>query len=124
ASLLIADTLGYWDSVCDTGRHVAPVGGSDDHSAGQDEGQFSSPIGKPATYVYAKGLSVPSLLEGIRNSRTVVKLEGVPGPMAVLDSEIPREGDTVHAERTTLSVEITQAGGNAFVRWIKNGDPV
>jgi hypothetical protein len=124
ALLLIDDTLGFWDSLSATGRHVAPVGGSDDHSAGQNEGQFSTPVGKPATYVYAKGLSVPSILEGIRNSRTVVKLDGVPGPMAVLDSEIPRGGDTVYAERTTLSVEITQAGEWASVRWIKNGDHV
>lgn len=124
ALLLIGPTLSFWDALCDTGRHVAPVGGSDDHDAGQNDGQFSAPIGRPATYVYAEGLSVPSLLEGIRNSRTVVKLEGVTGPMVELQSEIPRQGDTVFAERTALHAKITQAGEGAAVRWIKNGEEV
>lgn len=124
ALLLIGDTLAYWDSLCDTGRHVAPVGGSDDHSAGEDEGQFSTPLGEPATYVRSKGLSVKGLLEGIRNSRTVVKIDGVSGPMVELDSEIPREGDTVHAERTRLDATITQAGEGDTLRWLKNGEEI
>jgi hypothetical protein len=124
ALLLIDDTLAFWDALCDAGGRAAPVGGSDDHSAGQDGGQFSTPIGKPATYVYSKGLSVPALLQGIRDSRTVVKLEGPGGPMVELDSEIPRQGDTVFAERTLLRAKITQAGEGAAVRWLKNGAEV
>ncbi|MBK8258167.1 MAG: PHP domain-containing protein [Polyangiaceae bacterium] len=124
ALLLIDDTLAFWDSLCDTGRHIAPVGGSDDHTAGKDDGQFSSPVGKPATYVYAKELSVPALIEGIRNSRTVVKLDGVTGPMVDLTSEIPREGDTVFAERTKLTAKVSQVEEGAAVRWIKNGEEV
>jgi len=121
AALLADGTLAFWDELCDTGRHVAPVGGSDDHGAGQKEGAFSTPLGTPTTYVYAEELSVASLLLGIKNSRTVVKIGGVTDPMVELTSEIAPEGDTVHAERTRLHAKITGADGLG-VRWVRNGE--
>lgn len=120
ATLLAADTLAFWDALCDTGRHVSAVGGSDDHSGGKSEGAFSAPIGTPATFVLADGLSVASLLEGIKQSRTVVKLGGVDGPMIELTSEVAPEGDTIHAEQTTLHAKIT-GGAGLSARWVLNG---
>ncbi|APR88123.1 PHP domain protein [Minicystis rosea] len=120
ASLLGNLTIDFWDTLCDTGRHVAPVGGSDDHSAGQKGGAFSTPVGTPATFVLADGLSVESILDGIRNSRTVVKVGGASGPMIELTSDVAPEGDTIHAERITLHAKITGAAGLAM-RWVKNG---
>ncbi len=122
-SLFADSTLAFWDALCDTGRHVSAVGGSDDHSAGKDEGSFSTPTGTPATYVLADGLSVASLLTGIRNSRTVVKLGGVTDPMVELTSEIAIDGDTVHAEHTSLSARVTGAKG-LEVTWVKNGKEI
>lgn len=120
AALFAETTLEYWDALCDAGHHVAPVGGSDDHSAGEGDGAFGTPTGTPTTYVYATELSAAALLEGIRNSRTVVKVGGPSDPMVELTSEIEITGDTVHAEQTTLRAKITGADGLDF-RWVKNG---
>ena len=121
AGELFADsTLAWWDGLCDTGLHVAPVGGSDDHTAGQDEGSFSTPVGTPTTYVYAKDLSVPSLIEGIRDSRTVVKLHGVTDPMVELTADEPLDHDTVHGQQIHLRAKVTGAAGME-ASWFKNG---
>lgn len=124
--LFVDQTLAFWDSLSSTGRHLAAVGGSDDHTAGQDEGAFSTPIGTPTTYVFARGLAVPALLDGIRHGRTVVKLHGVRDPMVELSSLVPLDGDTVHAETTLLKAKIT-GGDGLSARWVKNGtalDPI
>lgn len=115
-------TLAYWDSLSSTGRHLAAVGGSDDHGAGKDVGAFSTPIGTPTTYVFARGLGVPAIMEGIRNARTVVKLHGPADPMAELSSLVPPDGDTIHAEETVLHAKIT--GGKGYTaRWVVDGQP-
>ncbi|MFO0587405.1 MAG: CehA/McbA family metallohydrolase [Polyangiaceae bacterium] len=122
AGELFADsTLAWWDGLCDAGNHVAPVGGSDDHTAGQDEGSFSTPVGTPTTYVYAQDLSVASLLQGIRDSRTVVKLHGVTDPMVELTTDLPLDHDTVHGEQVHLHAKVTGAAGME-ASWFKNGE--
>jgi predicted metal-dependent phosphoesterase TrpH len=120
ATLLGPSTLDYWDGLCAQGRHLAAIGGSDDHTAGKGEGNLSTPIGTPATYVFAKDLSVASILEGIRDGRTVVKIGGVMDPMVELSSDVALEGDTVKAESATFRATIT-GGKGLMVRWSKNG---
>jgi len=115
-------TLAFWDSLCDGGRHIAAVGGSDDHSAGQNEGTFSTPLGTPATYVFASDLSVASILQGIRDGRTVVKIGGVADPMVELTSDAPLDRDNVRGQSATLHAKIT-GGAGLTARWVKNGKP-
>ncbi|MFO0616515.1 MAG: CehA/McbA family metallohydrolase [Polyangiaceae bacterium] len=117
-----AGTLAFWDELCATGKHVAIVGGSDDHSAGQDIGMFGAPVGTPRTFVYAAELSAKGILEGIQSGRTVVKFHGASDPMVELTSDVPLDGDTVRAERTTLRAKITGGGGTS-ARWVVNGVP-
>jgi hypothetical protein len=118
--LFVDQTLAFWDSICASGRHAAALGGSDDHSAGQSEGAFSTPIGTPTTYVYAHGLGASALLDGIRAGRTVVKLHGPSDPMAEVSSLVAAEGDTVHAETTLLHGRVI-GGRGLQARWVKNG---
>jgi hypothetical protein len=66
---------------------------------------------------------VAGLLEGIRLSRTVVKLGGVTGPMIEITSDVAPEGDTIHAEQTTLHAKITGGSGLA-ARWVLNGKSI
>jgi hypothetical protein len=113
-------TFAFWEELCDSGRHVVAIAGSDDHGAGQDPGAFGTPIGTPATYVLADGLSAAAIVEGVRAGRTVVKLGGTGDPMIELGSAIEPEGDTVHAESTLLRVTIRGGAGLAMA-WVKNG---
>ncbi len=111
----------FWDDLCAKGRHLAALGGSDDHKAGVDETPTQSPIGSPTTMVYAKALSVQAVIDAVKTGRTVVKLFGPEDPMIELSSSVAPTGDTVSAPKTELSATIT--GGIGFVaRFVKNGE--
>lgn len=75
SGLFTRANLDLWDRLSMHGARIAAVGGSDDHGAGKDLGTFGTPIGSPTTMIFADGLSVSALLDGIRNERTVVKVE-------------------------------------------------
>jgi MYXO-CTERM domain-containing protein len=112
--------IGYWDWLLSQGHHAAALGGSDDHRAGVELDFKQSPIGSPTTLVYARELSVAALLEGLRNGRTVVKLQGPEDPLVELTSSVTPTGDTVLAEGTRLSARVTGARG-LQVRFVHNG---
>ena len=71
----------------------------DDHKAGVMLGQFQSPIGNPTTMVLADELSVAGIIDGVKNGRTVVKLQEPSDPMIDLVSEVlesvPTNADSV-----------------------------
>ncbi|MFO0625182.1 MAG: CehA/McbA family metallohydrolase [Polyangiales bacterium] len=120
-TLFFARSVRFWEAYLARGEHIAPIGGSDDHRAGQDRGNLASPIGGPTTLVYATELSVPAILAGVRAGRTVVKLQGPDDPMVDLragDSALL--GDTVRAPRTTLRATVTGARG-ATLSFVRNG---
>ncbi len=112
--------IDFWEAYLARGEHVAPVGGSDDHSAGQDHGALSSPIGGPTTMVYATELSAPAIVAGVRAGRTVVKLEGADDPMVDLRAGDAMLGDTVRAPRVTLRATVTHGAGSEL-SWVRNG---
>lgn len=114
------EAIAFWDGLCAQGAHVAAVGGSDDHRAGVDLGAFQSPIGSPTTLVYAESLSLGAIMAGIRNGRTVVKLEGPSDPMIELASEFAPVGDTVFAQTVTLRARVTGGAGASLV-WVVDG---
>ncbi len=126
--LLFKPTLALWDGYLAEGRHVAPIGGSDDHQAGKDAGGFQGGIGSPTTMVLADELSVAAILDGVKKGRTVVKMVGPKDPMVELEAG-PKAavagvvGDTVAARARTFRATIT--GGNlpdAAARFVKNGE--
>jgi hypothetical protein len=113
--------IAYWDDLCDAGAHLAALGGSDDHRAGVDLGGFQSPIGDPTTMVHATELSVAGLLQGIRDSRTVVKLQGPGDPMIELDSAWRTSGDTIWAD-LPVTYDIRVNGGDGLsVHIVRDG---
>lgn len=121
AGVLVPGSIAYWDDLCAQGFHVAAIGGSDDHQGGAEDGPLSSPIGDPTTVVGASELSVASLIEAIRNGRTVVKLGNPSDPMVVFESSVPPEGDTITAPEATLRAEVT-GGVDGEVQFVKNGE--
>jgi hypothetical protein len=79
----------YWDSQLRAGHRLAAIGGSDNHNATIPPGNVSA-IGWPATAVEADQLSVPAILNGIREGRTFVDLTGSRDKM--VDFEVETNG--------------------------------
>ncbi|MBI2896717.1 MAG: CehA/McbA family metallohydrolase [Deltaproteobacteria bacterium] len=117
--LLAPPSIEMWDALCSEGHRIVPVGGSDDHRAGQDLSSFGSPIGDPTTMVWAEELSVEAIVEGIRKGRTVVKLQGPDDPMVELSSSVPPVDGTITAARTTFEIVATGGGDRLLVQ--RNG---
>ncbi len=126
-TLFFHPSMRFWEAFLDRGEHVAPLGGSDDHSAGTDHGSLSSPIGGPTTLVWATELSVPAIVAAVRAGRTVVKLEGPGDPMVDLRStDGAMLGDTISARHATLRATVTRGMG-AVLTLVRNGaamDPI
>lgn len=118
--ILVDTAVELWDELCDQGRHLTPLGGSDDHKAGVDESALQSPIGSPTTMVHASELSVQGIIAAVRDGRTVVKLGGPDDPMIDLGSDVAALGETVTAGKAHLKATITGGQGHS-VRWVKNG---
>ena len=111
----------FWEQLCADGSHASALGGSDDHRAGQGTSLTDRPIGTPTTMVYATELSVDAIIEGVRNGRTVVKINGIDGPMIETELTGERSGDTVFSDMSTLSALVTGGEGRSL-QVIKNGD--
>ena len=109
-AVLLVNALAMWDAQCDAGAHVAALGGSADHTGGTATGAVGSRIGEPTTMVFAEELSVDGIVEGVRQNRTVVKLGGMSDPMVELDAQ-GREGDTIYADRATVTARVTGGAG-------------
>jgi hypothetical protein len=117
--------LALWDSMLATGAHIAAIGGSDDHSGGNDFGAFQSAIGNPTTYVMSDTLTVAGIMNGVKNGQTVVKMQDSHDPMIEFSSNVAPVGDTVTARTTVLRATIT--GGNqegVSVEFVQNGTPL
>jgi hypothetical protein len=118
--------IALWEDLTASGAHLAALGGSDDHQAGQvGDG---TRIGDPTTYVLADELSVAGILEGIRNRRTYVKLNGPGDPAVDFESSVPPVADVVTADQVVFQATVTGTGPGATgqtaeFRWVKNGVP-
>lgn len=113
--------IAFWDVVSARGIHAKALGGSDDHRAGVDLNGTQSPISEPSTMVFAEELSVDAIRSGIRQGRTVVKLQGIEDPMVELDGA-GRIGDTIIASEAHLTARVTGGKGQS-VRFVRNGLP-
>ncbi len=120
--LFIDSAIDFWDGLLDEGAHLAAIGGSDDHKAGQDLGNFQDPIGEPTTMVRADRLDAASILEAIRGGRTVVRVTP-DEPMAELASDPAPVGDTVAAQlaRFTAAIDGPFAPGTT-ARFVVDGE--
>ena len=73
------------------------------------------------TMVFAENLSVEAIVAGINEGRTVVKVDGVDGPMLETELTGERVGDTVFGDRSTLSAVVT--GGEGLTLKADVADP-
>ncbi len=107
----------FWEDLLDKGNHLAALGGSDDHQAGQGN---TRGVGTPCTLVFAQSLSQEGIKQAILDSRTVVKLQDCDAPMIALDTDPPRTGDTAIGESVTVTATVTGGVGDKF-HFIENG---
>jgi hypothetical protein len=125
--------IGFWEAQLNAGRHITGVGGSDNHNA-VDHPKSSpvglqSPVGVPATVVFADDLSQAAILKGLRSGRVFVDLENVPG--RVLDLAASSAGARAVmggtlARRAGEPVEIdvdTKALAGARLQLVVDGRP-
>jgi hypothetical protein len=70
---IMLSSADFWDKQLANGLRLTAIGGSDNHNALSQPGTPAA-IGWPTTVVEAKDLSVPSILEGIRNGRVFIDL--------------------------------------------------
>ena len=122
AILFSPGAIKFWEGLLGQGRHVAAVGGSDDHLAGKGTGRRDSPIGDPTTLILAEELSVAALLDGLRHGRSVVKLQGPADPMVELSAGAAVIGDTLAGRSAVLTARVTGGQGSSL-RLVKNGEP-
>jgi hypothetical protein len=76
--------IAFWEQRLNDGFRVTAVGGSDDHNAGTGQRHH---VGMPATVVFAKELSEPAILDGIRAGHVFVKTQGPAGPSITFSAE-------------------------------------
>jgi hypothetical protein len=66
-------TVELWTSWLNSGHRIVAIGGSDYHHPPRPElGLFGERLGQPTTFVYAKELSIPAILDGVRRGRVYV----------------------------------------------------
>jgi hypothetical protein len=112
----------FWARMLNAGHRLAVIGGSDDHTPDETQDQR---IGRPTTVVYARELSEPALLEGLRAGRTYVRTRGPEGPTLEMAARSGGQrfesGDTVPAGELTLEAVVGRAPGQS-ASWIRNGE--
>ncbi|CDF80313.1 phosphotransferase domain-containing protein, partial [Formosa agariphila KMM 3901] len=64
-----------WYKMLNNGERITAIGGSDDHSGTADSEVLGS-IGSPTTVVFMKELSAKGMIEGIRDGRVYIDIEG------------------------------------------------
>jgi hypothetical protein len=65
--------VSFWEKYLNQGYRITAIGGSDNHNAQTPDGGKSA-IGSPMTVVFAKDLSVESVLDGIRKGHVFIDL--------------------------------------------------
>lgn len=106
-------SLRIWQQLLRHSRRIVAVGGSDSHASGQ-------PVGRPQTVVYARSLSTPDVIEGLRRGRCYVTessavslmLNAFRGDGAAAG---PGETLTVHPDApVTITAEVTGAAASSL----------
>lgn len=118
----------FWENLLKQGHRITAIGGSDNHDAKDTTGAKQSPIGKPATVVFANALSTKGVVAAVKSGRVFVDVAGLPG--ATLDiiahatnKSASMGGELVltTGERATIAAPTSRLPPGARVEWISSG---
>ncbi len=101
----------FWEAQLALGHRITGVGGGDEHRAGEQL-PLHDGVGIPTTVVYARELSQPAILEGIKAGHVYIKVNGPDGPDLYLASDTAIMGDKITAP-TGQKVVFTLTSKNA-----------
>jgi hypothetical protein len=115
----------FWADLLTRGFRVTAVGGSDEHTP---DDPADRNLGVPTTVVYARELSEPAIVEGLKSGRVYVRTEGPTGP--VLDFSAVGNGTThpmgaliATSSPIDLLLQATlERADGAILEWVKNGE--
>ena len=82
-----------WDMLEDQGHRLSAVGGSDDHTAGRNEGATGAAVGSPTPVVLASELSEAAIIDAVRHQHTQVLLRGPDDPF--VDAKLRKRDGTL-----------------------------
>lgn len=114
-----------WEQLHAKGLRLTGVGGGDEHRGGEQLSLHDG-VGIPTTVVYARELSQPAILEGIKAGHVYVRTTGPDGPELLLNSGSAMMGDEVTAPRgseVNFAVTTNDHSG-AQLRLYLDGKPV
>ncbi len=115
----------FWENLLKQGYRITAIGGSDNHDAKDTTGAKQSPVGMPATVVFAEELSTRGIIAGVKSGRVFVDVAGLPG--ATLDMAGRVGGQTVwmggelklaSGEAATIVTTIEGLPATATVVWV------
>lgn len=109
--------LDFYERALDRAGHVvAAVSGSDSHSGGNAsfEKVTATPVGSPATMVFARNLSERAIADAVRAGHTYVRAFGLASPELRFEARAEGRppaimGDTLHAPSATFTARVTGA---------------
>lgn len=64
--------IAFWEARLRQGHRITAIAGSDNHDATDTTGAKQSPVGTPATVVYAEDLSTQAIIAGVKSGRVFV----------------------------------------------------
>jgi hypothetical protein len=113
----------FWEQQLAKGFRITGVGGGDDHRGGEQLALHDG-VGIPTTVVYARELSQPAILEGLKAGHVFVQVTGPQGSALYLTAGQAMMGDAITARaktRVAFKISTTQAG---VARLLVDGFPV
>jgi hypothetical protein len=118
--------VGFWYARLNEGKHLTGIGGSDNHDPDAPSGK--APVGRPTTVVYARELSMPAILDGIRAGNVFIDVEGRRDRLleveAVSGKQRAAMGRTLTAgAKVDVAAHVMGAQGGT-IELIANGVPV
>ncbi len=86
----------FWEAQLAKGLRPTGVGGGDEHRAGEQLSLHDG-VGIPTTVVYARELSQPAILEGVKAGHVYIMVGGPDGTPLLLNSGTAMMGDEISA---------------------------
>lgn len=118
----------FWESLLNQGHRITAIGGSDNHDAKDTTGAKQSPVGKPATVVFAQELSTRGVVAGVKSGRVFVDVAGLPGAGLDMIAHATNRsanmgGELVlgASENATVAASTRALPPGAKVEWVSHG---